>query len=429
MDPDSWPIIQLVISLLLMIPAFLTAGVVSEEATQKEISDSGVGVSMRETASYLICAIQSAFAADGIRKVSALAAGAILEPFTDPAASFYPVAPYFAICVVCGVLLAVLAAACFAALPLFWGRGHSEAYTEKLKFPLWLVRVFVPVARLVTAPARSVLRARGVGSELGSVTEEDVLDDVEELHEIDDNQKEMIGNIFELADVKAADIMTHRTELEAVSADASVGDVVDKAVEFGYSRLPVYEGTLDKIIGVAYVKDLLAYVGKNTGEVQLKSLLRKTLFVPESCRVRELMLDFKQKKVQFAVVVDEYGGTAGIVTMEDILESIVGDIEDEYDEEEALILKNKDGSLTCDGTAEIEDVYEALGFEEAPDEIESDTIGGLLTELLGRIPGPGERPEASYGGEILLTALSADERRITSVLVKRVQEAEAAPKD
>ncbi|MEG1269428.1 MAG: hemolysin family protein, partial [Oscillospiraceae bacterium] len=240
-----------------------------------------------------------------------------------------------------------------------------------------------------------------------------------ELDRIDDSQKEMIGNIFELDNVKAADIMTHRTEIEAVPITASIDDITAIAIEYGYSRIPVYDGTLDHIIGVAYVKDLLPYVGKSSLGTDLSKLLRKTLFVPESCRARDLLIDFKQSKMQLAVVVDEYGGTAGIVSMEDILESIVGDIEDEYDEDEKLIVKSSDGSLICDGYADIDDVYDALGIEDIPDEIESDTIGGLLTDLLMRIPKSGEHPSAVYDG-IELVALDADERRITGVSARLI---------
>ncbi|MEG2939232.1 MAG: CBS domain-containing protein, partial [Oscillospiraceae bacterium] len=179
---------------------------------------------------------------------------------------------------------------------------------SKLKPVMLFVGLFSPLARLVTMPARRILKSRGISEEFGSVTEEDVLDTVEELDRIDDSQKEMIGNIFELDNVKAADIMTHRTEIEAVPITASIDDITAIAIEYGYSRIPVYDGTLDHIIGVAYVKDLLPYVGKSSLGTDLSKLLRKTLFVPESCRARDLLIDFKQSKMQLAVVVDEYGG-------------------------------------------------------------------------------------------------------------------------
>ncbi len=260
-----------------------------------------------------------------------------------------------------------------------------------------------------------------MSEEIGGVTEEDVLelvDTVEELDVIDEDQKEMIGNIFDFVDVEAADIMTHRTEIEAVASDATIDDIIDISVKFGYSRIPVYEGSLDHIIGIAYVKDFLTYVGKNTASVKLRDHLRSTIFIPETRKAKELLVEFKQKKIQVAVVVDEYGGTSGIVSMEDILECIVGDIEDEYDEEEqTLISQASDGSLICDGYAEIEDVFERFG-KEVPEEVECDTIGGLLCELLTRIPEPDERASAEFDG-LILTSLSSDERRIKGVMVKQ----------
>lgn len=416
-DPDSWPILQLVLSLLFLGLCMLYTGVLVENSSQKDIAKSGIGISIKTVAALLLCAPFLAWAVSCImRLVRSLALLTVAE---NGAPGFF----YYLVLVAGYLLFAVALTMLSILLPLSWGRAHSDAYEKRFAFMRVPVALFLPLALLVTMPARRILGARGVASEIGSVTEEDVLemvDSAEEGNFIDETQKEMIGNIFELGDVTAEDIMTHRTELEALPLTAGAQDIIDTAVAFGYSRIPVYDGTLDNIIGIAYVKDLLPYVGKGTKSIDIKTLLRPTIFVPESRRARELLFDFKQKKIQLAVVVDEYGGTAGIVTMEDILESIVGDIEDEYDEEESYILHNADGSLTCDGYAEVDDVFEALGYDEAPEDIESDTIGGLLTELLARIPKKNERPSAIYDG-VELTALDADERRITSVLVRRLQ--------
>ncbi len=418
MDPDSWPILPLLISLALSALFFLVSGVLLEQSSAKETAGSGVGVSLKSAAALLLCVpclLWAAFSADRIcRSLGVLAAAAAAGLLGE-----VPVWLAVLLRWLCFLLLSALCGMFFVFLPLAWGRAHSERYLRSLRLPLRFVSIFTPLARFLTFPARSLLKARGVSEDLGNLTEEDVLDTVDELDEIDENQKEMIGNIFELDDVRAADIMTHRTEIEAVPTTATVEDITSIAIEYGFSRIPVYEGTLDHIVGVAFVKDLLRYVGKSSEGVDLSRLWRKPLFVPESCRARDLMIDFKQNKMQLAVVVDEYGGTAGIVSMEDILESIVGDIEDEYDEEEAYIIKNSDGSLTCDGFAEVEDVYDALGLEDMPDDIESDTIGGLLTALLKRIPRRGEHPSAVYDG-IELVALKADERRITSVSARYI---------
>ncbi len=414
MDPDGWPVLSFFVSAALTAVFFLVAGVYLEQSGQKELADSGVGISLHSVASLLLCAPCLCWAAASAWRIGL----SLCAPLPLPTWAR-------AVCRVGVLLLLALGVTVFCVfLPLAWGRARSERYLRTLRAPLWFAALFVPLARLVTAPARGFLRARGVAEELGGLTEEDVLDTVDELEEIDESQKEMIGNIFELDDVRAGDLMTHRTEIEAVPAAASLADVTAAALEHGFSRLPVYEGTLDHIVGVLFVKDLLRFVGKPDAPAGLSALWHKPLFVPESCRARDLMIEFKQNKIQLAVVVDEYGGTAGIVSMEDILESIVGDIEDEYDEEDTYIVRGADGVLICDGFAEIEDVFETLGLD-PPDETESDTIGGLLTALLKRIPAPAEHPSATYAG-IELTALKADDRRITSVRVRRLPDLQEA---
>lgn len=422
-DPDGWPILQMLISLLAISVCMMYTGALVETSSQKEISESGVGLSHKTIAALLLCLPFAAWgfisSADIVHRLGMLTQ-AVDQAYSAPNGLYYIVA-------VAGFIIAAVASAMlFVLLPFSWGRAHSELYLKRMRFMKPLCTLFIPLSRFITLPARRLLAARGVASEIGSVTEEDVfelMDTAEENEFIDENQKEMIGNIFELDEVAAADIMTHRTEVEAVPLTATVDDIINKAVELGYSRIPVYDGSLDNIVGIACVKDFLPYVGKGTRGVDLAKLMRPTLYVPESCRARELLLDFKQKKIQLAVVVDEYGGTAGIVTMEDILESIVGDIEDEYDEDENLISENPDGSVTCDGYADIEDVFEMLGFDEVPQDIESETIGGLVTDLLARIPKKGEQPKVRYNN-IDLTVLGADERRITRVHVEIISSEE-----
>lgn len=421
MDPDSWPIIQLLLSLVALFFSCVTLGVVLEASTTKEIQKSGVGLSIRAVSAILWSLVFAVLAVVYIARLSSQLSVFIMRAVTNPLSSYYPFFWEQVLEVFIFIIFALITSTVFVFLPLSWGIAHSDAYDTKQNFLLRLVTLFNPLAYIVTSLARRIIVARGMSEEIGGVTEEDVLelvDTVEELDVIDEDQKEMIGNIFDFVDVEAADIMTHRTEIEAVASDATIDDIIDISVKFGYSRIPVYEGSLDHIIGIAYVKDFLTYVGKNTASVKLRDHLRSTIFIPETRKAKELLVEFKQKKIQVAVVVDEYGGTSGIVSMEDILECIVGDIEDEYDEEEqTLISQASDGSLICDGYAEIEDVFERFG-KEVPEEVECDTIGGLLCELLTRIPEPDERASAEFDG-LILTSLSSDERRIKGVMVKQ----------
>lgn len=271
------------------------------------------------------------------------------------------------------------------------------------------------------APAKLVFRLCGI-QPAAPVTQEDLLNMVDESEEhdvIDEGQKEMITNIFELADVTAGDIMTHRTELVAVPDTASAHDVVDLSLAEGVSRIPVYCKTLDDIVGIVYVKDLFTLWNKpGEGARPAREFARSAMFVPESCRARELLMELRAKHAQIAVVVDEYGGTSGVVTMEDVLEEIVGNIQDEFDNEEEELVQTPEG-LVAAGSADIEDVFDALGMELPPegeeDERDFDTVGGLVTDQLGHIPAPGEPVRVEWGG-VAFTVLEAGERRVNKVL-------------
>ena len=185
---------------------------------------------------------------------------------------------------------------------------------------------------------------KAIGEGYGvDVTEDDILSMVDAGNEsgtIEDTSVEMINNIFEYSDLYAADVMTHRVNITAVDVNISLDDIIYIALEKGFSRMPVYEGSIDKIVGIVIVKDLLCLVGvKNTTDFNLRDFIREGLFIPEKCSCSDTFKFLTGMKTGMAVVVDEYGGTAGIVTLEDIIESVMGNIQDEYDDEDALIKK------------------------------------------------------------------------------------------
>ncbi len=273
---------------------------------------------------------------------------------------------------------------------------------------------------VLAAPAKLLFRALGITAQ-PAVTEEDVLsivDDVEEQDLIDESQRRMIANIFELDDVTAGDVMTHRTEVVGVPETSIAVDAVHLALEHGVSRLPVYRRSLDEIVGILYVKDLFTLWDEpEKMRAPVTKYMRKAMFVPESCRARELLVDFKRKHTQIAVVVDEYGGTSGVATMEDVLEEIVGNIQDEFDSEDEDLLPT-DGGYIAAGSADLERIFEAFGME-PPDvdedgEADFDSVGGLIVDRLGRLPGKGEHVEIEYGG-LVFTVLEALERRVGRV--------------
>ncbi|MEG0395987.1 MAG: hemolysin family protein [Oscillospiraceae bacterium] len=268
-----------------------------------------------------------------------------------------------------------------------------------------------------TLPAALIFKALHFTAH-ANVTEQDLLslvDDVEEQDLIDESQKEMITNIFELDDVTAGDIMTHRTELASVEAATPIRDVIELALAEGFSRMPVYHKTMDEIIGIVYVKDLLTlFSDAARAEKPVCEIMRTAMFVPESCHARELLIDFKLKHTQIAIVVDEYGGTSGLVTMEDVLEEIVGNIQDEFDNEEEQLVPNESGFIAA-GNLDLEDLFDAFNLPlPEEDDGDYDSVGGLIIDRLGRIPAPGEDISLCFGG-IVFTVIEVGERRILKV--------------
>ncbi len=260
----------------------------------------------------------------------------------------------------------------------------------------------------------------GMKKREGEMTPEDLMDIVEEVAEpdsIDSQQKEMIVNIFELTEVNAGDIMTHRTDLVALEENEPCRKAVKLSLENGTSRMPVYRKNIDEVVGILHVKDLLALLEQpQLMEQSVGKLMRPVMFVPESCPSTDLLIDFRRKHSQVAIVVDEYGGTAGLVSMEDILEEIVGNIQDEFDNEEEMLVRCE-GGFIADGAADIEELFDAMELEmpqAEDDEEETDSVGGLVADKLGRIPKMGETPSVDWGG-IRFEVLQADERRIQKV--------------
>lgn len=296
---------------------------------------------------------------------------------------------------------------------------------EKISFKivdilLLFSKLFAPLVKILSVSTNAVVRLLGFNphADEETVTEEEIrmmVDVGGEKGVIEDVQKEMINNIFEFDDLDAGDIMTHRTDMVAVEVGDDLSEVVDTAVSEGYSRIPVYEDDQDNIIGIVYVKDLLAYVGKKLPAKSLRDIMRMPMYVPESKICGDLFKEMTEKRTQMAVVVDEYGGTAGIVTLEDIVEAIVGNIQDEYDDEDEEISKINETTFTIDGMTNLEEVAELTGTE-LP-EGSYDTVAGFIIKELGLLPEEGKTYEVNYKN-LKLTVLSVDERRIDKVRVE-----------
>ncbi|HWP35621.1 MAG TPA: hemolysin family protein, partial [Thermodesulfobacteriota bacterium] len=235
---------------------------------------------------------------------------------------------------------------------------------------------------------------------------------------ITQDENDMIRAIFDLRDTVVREVMVPRPQVAALPADATLEDFLALFEREGHSRVPVYEGTLDNVIGVLYAKDLLRHWGREARTFRIREVVRPPLFVPDSKRVKALLEELRRSRVHLAIVVDEYGSMAGIVTVEDLLEEIVGEIKDEYDAaEEDPIRRLEDGSLSVDPRVTLSDLEHAID-RPLPAEIptaEFDTVGGLIFHLAGRIPRAGEQVRA---GPLEFTVERGTERRLTRLRVR-----------
>lgn len=248
-----------------------------------------------------------------------------------------------------------------------------------------------------------------------STTEEEIIQLVtEDEGELEVSQREIIQNVFDFNETTAGDIMTHRTDIAAVDINGEISDVAEIAIDEGVSRIPVYDEDLDNIKGIVYVKDLLKFVGNPIPKDEnIKDYIRTPLFVPETIPCGKLFAQMTESHIQLAIVIDEYGGTAGLVTMEDVIEELVGEIEDEYDDEENAIKLLDDKTFLLDGTCEIDDVNEALAIE-LP-EGEYNTIAGFVINQLGFVPNENDEGVFVEFETVKFTVVDVDERKIDKI--------------
>lgn len=297
---------------------------------------------------------------------------------------------------------------------------------EKMAFMAAPILTFVakvtkPIVKFLALSTNGVLRVIGIDPHADEevVTEEEIrmmVDVGGEKGVIEDTQIEMINNIFEFDDIDVADIMTHRTDMVCVDEEEPLAEAVKLSIENGFSRIPVFKEDPDNIVGIVYIKDFLKYVGANLPKTKtVKDMMRPAYYVPETKRCGELFTEMTEKRVQMAIVVDEYGGTAGIVTLEDLLESIVGNIQDEYDQEDEEISIINETTFEVEGITDIEEVEEHTGkkFPEG----DYDTIGGYIISVLGFLPEDGQMNEVQFEN-VKFTVLNVEERRIGKVKVE-----------
>ena len=381
-------------------------------------------VKLTENSSRFLSMIQIGVTLAGFL-TSASASTTFAEMLTAKVMQVWPMLPQNIINGVSVVLITIVTSYFSLVLGELVPKKIAMQASEKISFKivgvlLFFSKIFSPLVKVLAVSTNGVVRLLGFNphADEETVTEEEIrmmVDVGGEKGVIEDVQKEMINNIFEFDDLDAGDTMTHRTDMVAVEVNDPLQEVIDVSVENGYSRIPVYEDDQDNIIGIVYIKDLLEYVGKKLPDKTLRDIMRKPLYVPESKVCGDLFKEMTEKRTQMAVVVDEYGGTAGIVTLEDIIEAIVGNIQDEYDDEDEEISKIDETTFTIDGVTNLEEVEELTGVE-IP-EGSYDTLAGFIIKNLGFLPQEGEIYEVIYEN-LKFTVLEVDERRIEKVRVE-----------
>ncbi|MCY4639153.1 MAG: hemolysin family protein [Chloroflexi bacterium] len=282
---------------------------------------------------------------------------------------------------------------------------------------------FAAVAWGGSLPARLVLRLVGRDPERGDPTPAQELLGLLDLEEDSDllaEERRMMRGILEMGDQSVREIMSARTDVTAVSTEASIGDAMRLVSDTGFSRIPLYEEDIDHIVGVVYAKDLIAYLQRGDVAPALRDVARPPYFVPETKRANELLADLRREQVHMAIAVDEYGGTAGVVTVEDLVEEIVGEISDEHDTDEIEIERVSDDEAVIDARLSIDDLNELFGTEIDLEDV--DSVGGLVVSSLGRLAVPGDEV-ATDDDALTLQVLSILGRRIKQVRVTRAPRA------
>jgi len=322
------------------------------------------------------------------------------------------------------VLLALFTIIFAELVPKTLALSNPERFALSLAVPIdFLARVLGPLIAVLTGTTRAIAGIFGAtATNEAQISAEELRLIVERGGEqgvLEAEEEQMINAVIELGERRLHEVMVPRIAIVGLPASTSLEEAIDKVVDEGHSRIPVYDESIDQVVGILYAKDLLPILKAGSGpRPGLRSLLRTPVFVPESMTIDDLLHEFQRRKVHIAIVLDEYGGTAGLVTIEDLLEEIVGEIQDEYDTEEPMVVRLSDDEARVDGRADIDDLAELfdindLGLEDAD---EYDTVGGLIYHRIGGVPSPGD--EVDVDG-LHLTVETTDGRRVGKVLVAR----------
>ncbi|MBC7189977.1 HlyC/CorC family transporter [Candidatus Aerophobetes bacterium] len=305
--------------------------------------------------------------------------------------------------------------------PKRYCRDHAEKISLKVIEPIFILSTALsPVVKALTFLTRGILGSTGNGSPPNIITEKEIhtlIDIGQEEGVLEEKEEQLAHSALEFDETTVKEIMTPRTKIVAISQEASLRELADLINEVGYSRIPVYQGRLDNIVGIAYAKDLLTITDK-WEKLKVKDIIHPPIFVPYTTKLSEILHQLQREKTHIAIVVDEYGGVAGLITIEDLLEELVGEIEDEYDRTSSeKIQLLKDGSALVEGDTDIDEINEKLKTSLPEKAATFESIGGFIVEKLGRIPKKGEVLEEDG---VKIEIIDADARRIKKVKISHL---------
>ena len=325
--------------------------------------------------------------------------------------------------VVVTILLSLFTIVFGELVPKSLALAHTERFALTLSRPVEVLgRLLGPLVSVLAAITNRIARSLGADvSREAQITAEELKLIVERGGEqgvLEAEEEQMINAVIELGERRVHEVMVPRVSIVGIRVDASFEEAIDVVIDEGHSRIPAYEESVDEVVGILYAKDLLPYLKSDAApRPALRALLRPPVLVPESMTIDDLLHELQRRKVHIAIVLDEYGGTAGIVTIEDLLEEIVGEIQDEYDAEEPMVVRISELEARIDGRADVDELRELFDVElELEDEEEYDTVGGLIYHRVGGVPAPGDIVNVDG---LTLTVESTDGRRVGKVLVVR----------
>jgi len=312
--------------------------------------------------------------------------------------------------------------------PKLFASKNPMTFSKVIAFPLYWTSILIyPVAKILTDAIKFIVSKFKIDSSKTALHPSEITDlvDIGKEHgSIEEEEHELIHGLVEFRSINVREVMTPRVDIIAIASNAKYDEVIDLITESGHSRIPVYEEDLDDIIGVLYAKDILSFLDKKKSKnlFTLKKIVREVIFIPETKLIHELLREFQKKNIHMGIVVDEYGGTSGLVSLEDILEEIVGEIQDEYDKEEKEIIKVDEDKYVVLGKVSIDELNELLGKDFTNENDDYDTVGGFIFYHAGKIPEKGYHFDYE---DLNFKVVDVENKRVNKVIIEKHQTEES----